>query len=301
MKFMIKIFAVAFSMMTLSSHAEVVTVNFKSTVSISMHTSIFAGEKVDISLTYDTDATYDGMNNYYDTSTGSNITATFESGLIVKTNPDALNKLDIFCTSVEVIPGLYEWKNHFYSYDAISNSTGSVTTLNLGFGTDVPVNQYSRLRTEWNEDISTFGIRALDIFIDGMWIHADITDMEYTPTVPESPVTVQVTTSSDPISSLGGKLYFTRDIQNTTDNTVKIKRWAYITWPDGTHYNHNRPKKLILDPMEQKIQTSAHFKVPAYWPAGTYEYQLNSIVVQGIDGKEGAVSKDTFTFTKATY
>ena len=167
--------------------------------------------------------------------------------------------------------------------------------LNLMFGKQVDVYPDFTLRTEWDDHLSTFLVKDFNVNIDGMNVKSEITEIS---SAPESPVTVDVATYSDPISPLGGTLYFIRDVINTAPNLIEIKRWAYITWPDGTHYNHNSPKKVILDPMDQDIQTSAYFNVPSYWPSGTYEYHLNSIVVKGGLDEEGTVSHDSFTFIK---
>jgi len=296
MKFIIKVFAITLSMLTLYANAEVVTVDFKSTVNSSSNPSVLIGETIDISLTYDTTATYDGINFYFDTSTGSNITATFENGLVVNTNPAAINKLDIYSYSFEVSPGNYNYDNNFHSYDVVTNTTATAMNLDLILSNQVNVDPNNGLRTTWDDDISTFAVKEFNLFIDGFWIQSTITEIS---TAPESPVTVEATTYSAPISALGGRLYFIRDVNNTSNVAVEIKRWAYIVWPDGTQYNRDRPGKVVLAPLGQTIQTSAYFTVPSYWPAGTYEYHLNSIIVQDGFGGAGAVSHDSFTFTKA--
>jgi len=295
MKMMMKVFAIALLMTTLNAYAEVVTVGFKATVGYSDNPGISIGETIDISLTYDTDSPYDGGNMYFDTSAGSNITATFQNGLVVNTNPAAVNKIDMFSYSFETMPGIYNYDTNFHSYDAVSNTAATVMNMDLVFSNEVTTNPNNALRTVWDEDASTYLIKDFNVMIDGLFVQSTITEIS---TAPESPVTVEATTYSAPISAFGGRLYFIRDVQNTSSNTVEIKRWAYITWPNGTQYNRDSPKKIILNPMEQDIQTSAYFTVPSYWPAGTYEYHLNSIVVQDGQGNEGAVSHNSFTFVK---
>ncbi|KGJ86466.1 hypothetical protein [Colwellia psychrerythraea] len=295
MKMMIKVFAIALSMITFFANAEIVTVGFKSTVSYSDNPDISVGETIDISLTYDTASAFDGGNIYFDISPGSNITATFENGLVVNTNPAAPNKIDMYSYSYEVAPATFNYDTNFHSYDAVSNTAATVMNMDLLLSNVVSTNPNNALRVTWDDDVSAFSIKDFNVMIDGLFVQSTITEIS---TAPESPVTVEATTYSAPISSYGGRLYFIRDVINTSTNTVEIKRWAYITWPDGTHYNRDSPKKFILDPMEQNIQTSAYFTVPSYWPAGTYEYHLNSIVVQDGQGNEGTVSQDSFMFTK---
>lgn len=295
MKFKIMVFAIALSMITFFANAEVVTVGFKSTVSYSDNPSILIGETIDISLTYDTAAAFDGGNMYFDTSAGSNITATFVNGLVINTNPAAVNKIDMYSYSWEVAPGLYSYDTNFHSIDLVSNTAATAMNIDLILSNQVSTNPNNALRTTWDDDISTYTMKEFNVYIDGFWVQSTITEIS---TAPESPVTVEATTYSAPISSYGGRLYFIRDVINTSNNMVEIKRWAYITWPDGTHYNRDSPKKFILDPMERNIQTSAYFTVPSYWPAGTYEYHLNSIIVQDGQGNEGVVSQDSFIFIK---
>jgi hypothetical protein len=299
MNSLIKVFFIALTVVALPTNAEVITVNFKSVVDWTSKPNIaVVGETIDISLTYDTSTSFDGM-FYFDQSEGSTITATFQDGFVLKTNPSALNKVEMnhVCPRIAVNPDIYTYSTVFMSNDSISNVSPSTQNYSLALEVDSTVDvdlwYVLRNRATWDSDISNYSRKSFNIYASDGWIQSTITDISV---APASPITVKATTSSAPISALGGSLNVSSDVENTSLHTVKTKRWAYIIWPDGTHYNHNAPVEITLDSMVPDIQTSNSFIVPPYWPAGTYEYQLNTIVEDG--DYKGAVSHGSFSFIK---
>lgn len=297
-----KMFFLTLIMMNLSVNAEVITVNFKSVVDDGYNSPILLGETINISLTYDTSTSFDGM-YYFDTSTSSNITATFENGLVIESNPSsniaAKVEIENHSPRIAINPDIYTHYTQFNSPDAVSNVDSLMHSLVLIVANPVNTEQYGILRTSagWDENVSKYTQKEFNFYSANSWVGSTITEISV---IPASPITVEVTTSSHPaiIPTLGGSLSFNSDIENTSSNDVEIKHWAYITWPNGRHYNLDTPQGITLN-SNQNIQPSASFTLPPYWPAGTYKYHLNSIVVEdnGL-GKKGVISKDSFTFIK---
>ena len=294
MKVLISIYLLLFS--SLAVHGEQITVNYKATIDTSNHPTILLNEVVEGTITYETETPLASPDWYYDTSPGSMITATFANGLVVNTDPNAINRVDMYMHSTGNGPEPFDYTTNFHSNEVITNSASTASSLAIMLSAFVNYDPQGAIRTSWDDDLSTFHLKYMEVNVDGHFILATITEFS---TGPQSPVTVEATTYADPISAYGGRLYFVRDVENTSDARVEIKRWAYIVWPDGTHYNRDRPTKVVLDPMERDIQTSAYYTIPSYWPAGEYTYYLNSIVVDDVNGSVGAVTTDSFTFTKS--
>lgn len=106
-------------------------------------------------------------------------------------------------------------------------------------------------------------------------------------------ISVDAVSTDSLVPSTGGRLYFSRTITNETSDPQTVQKWAYITWPNGYSYNREKVKNYDFSALEVKSTSRAYFDVPAYWPAGEYEYHINTLTIPLIE--QSTVS---FTFIK---
>lgn len=290
MKKFIGLLVVFLSCAVFGINAEQLTVNFKASVTYSDSPDVQLEDIISGSFTYELTTSIDG-NLYQDETPGSNITVELPNNVIYSTDPESEFKVLLYIDSTEVSPGEYSYHSDVESNTMVSSDGLESGLAYLFLAETINENLGSQLRSEWQVNIDNLTENYFVLVTNSVNIQATFIEIS---TIPDSPVTVDTYSHSNPISSSGGRLYFVRDVTNTSDETQEIKRWANITWADGTQYSRNRPTRIILNPLEQSVQTSSYFDVPAYWPAGEYTYNIYTITVSG-----GLVSSDSFTFTKS--
>ena len=289
MKMLTLVFTLLLSAITFSSTAKQITVFYEAAVLFSDTSDIQPNDIVKGSFSYE--STTPGQGGiFFDRSATSIIIANLPNGDTYTTSPEATDRVDLYGSSNELTDG-----NHYFSTNVESQMFSSSDGVHSGYfylhvAEILPQNPQSLLRTVWPEDINDYVDNQLEIITDGVSVVATLTKIS---TAKTSPIAVLASSDDEPVPASGGRLYLTRDITNTSTEIQVLKRWANITWADGTQYNRNSPSSMTLAPQEQSIQTNAYFDVPAYWPAGAYTYHIYSITTQ-----TGLVAHDSFTFTK---
>ncbi len=269
--------------------AETVSVTFEAVVqNVSFGVDVNIGDAITGSLTYETDLVLqggDGLNfGYYNDNTqGSQIEVTV-NGITYNTSAVAITPLNI---NRDLVPNF----TLFSSNDINEASNGDfVFGISLAYESAIPAPSL--------EIADTFpqiaDIVFSDLFINASNVNfnASLTSISTGPVTPE-PIDVDIAHNNVPVPATGGRMYFGRHVKNNSATTQSFKRWEYIIWPNGVHYNRNRPKNFTLLPGEETNQTGASYRIPAIWPAGEYEYHINTLTVPNAE-----YSHDTFTFTK---
>ena len=293
MKMLTVIFTLLLSVITFSSTAKQITVFYEAAIVFSDTYDMQPNDIITGSFTYESTTPgqlTDQTGIFFDRSATSIIIANLPNGDTYTTSPEATDRVDIYGGRGELSAGGHRFATNVES-QMFSSSDGVYSGFfTLSVAEIVPQSPENLLRTVWPEDINVYVNNELDIMTDGVSVNARLTKIS---AVSTSPVEVLASSDDEPVPASGGRLYLTRDITNTSTEIQVIKRWANITWADGTQYNRNSPSSITLAPQEQSIQTNAYFDVPAYWPAGAYTYSIYSITTQ-----DGLVSQDSFVFTK---
>ncbi len=263
------------------------TVFFKAKVDSSETSVVKAGEVINGSFTYEQSTQLNGGSGYwyFDNSLGSNITLNLPNGVILKTFDNVDNKVDIHG----------KVRGNIFSTTLRSNSNSITNNLMAGM-IELSFDEYgdfsfdSKLRDSWFS-VKEFNSSKLTTHINNSKVTASI--IEISNSLPARNIITDAYSDNNTISENGGRLYFVRDITNTSNNEIEIRRWEYVTLPDGTIYNKDRPIKVTLSPQQKDVQNSAYYTVPEYWPSGAYTYHLNSMEIPG-----GQVSHISFSFNK---
>lgn len=284
---------------SMSASAEIITVHFDAKVNFVQTRQgaesplIQAGEKLNFTIAYDTEAEL--VNNYYvDSNPNSYFSASFESGLTASNKNLGGTVYNIESTKMEFPEyNEFHYNTNFSPKNTVTNN-GENISFYLQFKQITDALRDVKLISDWNVAPNHFAWTEALVQYDGAFIYADITNFTVGNT---KSVITSVEAGNQQLATKGGTVNYAYSVANKEETEVTVEAWEYITMPDGTAYNLGETSEIKLASKEEYVQTGRYFTIPAYWPAGQYTYNFQSLLIGG-NGEKGEMSKSSFTFIK---
>ncbi|RXF06331.1 hypothetical protein [Pseudoalteromonas sp. PS5] len=284
---------------SISASAEIITVHFDAKVrsvqtpSGTERPQVQDGENLNFTIAYDTEAEL--VNNYYvDSNPNSYFSASFEGGLTAsnKNLGGTVHKIE---SNKMEFPEYNEvhYDTNFSPKNTVTNNGESIYFY-LQFKQITDELRDVKLISDWNVAPNYFVWTEALVQYNRSFIYADITNFTVGNT---TSVITSVEAGNQQLATTGGTVNYAYSIANQEETGATVEAWEYITMPDGTAYNLGGTSEIKLAPKEEYVQTGRYFTIPAYWPAGQYTYNFQSMLIDG-GGKKGEMSKSAFTFIK---
>ena len=110
----------------------------------------------------------------------------------------------------------------------------------------------------------------------------------------EVSVNISVNDPNYKVPAIGGKLYYSAKMQNTTDTPMEYKWWSVLSLPTGEYYPIHKTRNIRLQSSQIRENKNMRVTIPEWLPAGTYQMFWYVADPQ----QPGEIVHSAFTFEK---